>query len=198
MKIKKIKRIKPEIRILGIDDGYFEKFKGKKCLVIGTIFRGARALDGLISFYIDVDGDDATDKLINIVNKSKHKEQLSVIMINGIALGGFNVIDIAKVSKATGIPVIVVSRKKPRIRLIKNILKKLGKKRKISFIDKAGKPKKISINNKEVYFQFYGISEEKAREVIIASVLLGNIPEPIRVAHIIATGVTLGENRGRV
>ncbi|MEM1535384.1 MAG: DUF99 family protein [Candidatus Pacearchaeota archaeon] len=197
-KIKKIKHIKPEIRILGIDDGHFEKFSSAKCLVVGTIFRGAQALDGLISFYVEVDGDDGTEKLIEAVNRSKHKEQLSVIMINGIALGGFNVLNIKEICLKTGIPVVVVSRKKPRIKLIKAVLKKIGKKEKIKFIEEAGKPNEIKINGKSIYFQCYGLDKEKASELIKSSIRFGNIPEPLRVAHIIATGIVLGENKGRV
>jgi len=195
--MKEIKRLKKEIRIIGIDDGHFEKFKSKKCLVVGVIFRGAEFIDGLISFHVMVDGDDATAKIIESVNKSKHKGQISVIMINGIALGGFNVIDIEKTSKETGLPVIVISRRKPRLNTIKNVLINLGKKEKIKLIEKAGIPKKFTFGKNRLYFQFYGIDEEKTRQLIKMTLKHGNVPEPIREAHIIATGITLGENRGR-
>jgi len=191
-------RIKKEIRILGIDDGYFEKFKAKKCLVIGVVYRGAEFLDGLISFKVKVDGDDATEKIIESINKSKHLKQLSLIMVNGISLAGFNVIDIEKISKETGLPIIIVSRKNPRIELIKKVLKKIGKEDKIKLIEKARKPREFKINKTKIYFQFYGMEEEKAREILKLTIKHGNMPEPLRIAHIIASGVTLGENRGRV
>jgi endonuclease V-like protein UPF0215 family len=198
MRIKKIKRIKKEMRILGVDDGYFDKRKSKQCLVVGVVFRGAEFMDGLISFYVTVDGDDATEKLIEAINKSKHKEQLSLIMISGIAVAGFNVIDIAKLAYATGLPVIVVSRRKPRIKLIKSVLKKIGKEDKISLIEKAGEARELEVKNKKIYFQFYGIEEDKAREILRLSLKHGAVPEQLRIAHIIATGITLGENRGRL
>ncbi len=190
--------IKKEIRIIGIDDGYFEKFKEKECLVVGAVCRGAEFLDGLISFKVEVDGNDSTEKIIKNINKSKHKGQLSLIMVNGIALAGFNVIDIEKVSKETNLPIIIVSRKNPRIELIKRILEKIGKKDRIELIEKAGIPKEFKINNSKIYFQFYGIEEEKAREILKLTIKHGNMPEPLRIAHIIASGISLGENKGRV
>jgi endonuclease V-like protein UPF0215 family len=193
-----MKGIKKEIRIIGIDDGYFEKFKAKKCLVVGVICRGAEFLDGLISFKVDVDGNDATEKIIKNINKSKHKAQLSLIMVNGIALAGFNVIDIEKINKETKLPIIVVTRKNPRIKLIKSVLEKIGMKNKIRLIEKAGKPKEFQINNSKIYFQFYGINEERVREILKLTIKHGNMPEPLRIAHIIASGITLGENKGRV
>lgn len=195
--IKKIKKIRKEMRIIGIDDGHFDKFHSRECLVVGVIFRGAEFLDGLISFNVEVDGNDATEKIISAINKSKHKEQLSLIMISGIALGGFNVVDIEKLAKQTGLPVMIVSRRKPRLALIKETLKKIKKEEKIVLIEKAGIPREIEHKNKKIYFQFYGIEEEKAREIILMSLKHGNVPEQLRIAHIISTGITLGENKGR-
>lgn len=190
--------IKREIRIIAIDDGYFEKFKQKTCLVVGVIFRGAKFIDGLISFKVKVDGDDATEKIAQAINKSKHKGQLSLIMLNGISLAGFNVIDINKLNNLTNLPVLVVSRQKPRPDLIKTTLKRLNKEDKIKYIDKAGKPKEFLTENGKIYFQYTGIEEKKVKQILTLTIKRGNMPEPLRIAHIIATGITLGENKGRV
>ena len=86
-------QIKCELRILGIDDGHFSK-QDKDAIVIGTVFRGGKWMDGVLSTHVKIDGYDSTENLIHLVRKSKHFGQLRCIMINGIALGGFNVIDI--------------------------------------------------------------------------------------------------------
>ena len=83
-------RMKPEIRVLGLDDAPFER-DDEEVLVVGTIFRGSNFMDGLLSTEVAVDGDDATGKIIKMVNSSRHKPQLKVIMTDGIAFGGFNV-----------------------------------------------------------------------------------------------------------
>ena len=185
--------MKKEIRVLGIDDAPFEKHKKGKTLVIGTIYRGGQSLDGLLSCYVDVDGNDSTDNIIDMINKSKFKKQLKVVMIDGIAVGGFNVIDINKLYKKTGIPVIVVIRRKPDIKKIMNVLKRLKFNDKIKLIRKAGRVKKIN----KVYIQNIGIPIEKVKDIIDVTTIRGYIPEPIRAAHLIAGGVTFGESRGR-
>jgi endonuclease V-like protein UPF0215 family len=38
---------------------------------------------------------------------------------------------------------------------------------------------------------------EEARALLLATTERGNIPEPLRVAHLIAGGITTGESRGR-
>ncbi len=184
---------KKEIRILGIDDSPFKKFTDDDILVVGTIFRGGTLLEGVITTKVRIDGDDSTKKLIEMINKSKFKPQLRCILINGIALGGFNVIDIEELNKKTKIPVIVVIRKYPDYEKIKETLEKINKSNKYKIIKKAGKVEKIN----KIYIQRKGINLNKAREIIKISCTRSHIPEPIRIAHIIASGVVLGESKGK-
>lgn len=189
-----ISKVKKEIRILGLDDGNFKKSQ-KNVIVVGVIFRGKESIDGVLSFYVKKDGNDSTLKIIKAIKSTKHRKQLRVIMINGIAFAGFNVINIRKIYKETGIPVIVVIRKMPNLEKIKKALSKFedGEKR-WRIIKMAGKIYKSG----KIYYQVAGISFKKAKEVIENSILRGLIPEPLRVAHLIATGISLGESRGRV
>jgi endonuclease V-like protein UPF0215 family len=48
-----------------------------------------------------------------------------------------------------------------------------------------------------VYVQCAGLSAEQAREVIERYAINGALPEPLRVAHLIAGGIVLGESRHR-
>src|SRR3989338_1268104 len=177
--------LKPEIRILGIDDAPFNKFKKGRVLVIGTIFRGGTLLDGILSTKVAIDGNDSTKKLTQMINKSKFKPQIRCIILDGIALGGFNIIDIEELNKKTNIPVIVVLRHEPDIEKIKSTLIKLGKKEKISLIEKAGKVQKAG----RIYIQIKGIDLEKAKEILKLTCTRSNLPEPVRVSHLIASGV---------
>ena len=106
--------IKREIRILGWDDAPFEKGSSGKVMLVGTVFRGGSSLDGVLRTEIKIDGLDATEKIISAVQKTKHKD-LRVIMLGGITFGGFNFVDIKELRKKTGLPVLVVIRKKTDI-----------------------------------------------------------------------------------
>lgn len=55
---------KKEIRVIGIDDSPFNKFKDKKALIVGVVMRGGLYVDGILSAKVDVDGDDSTKKFL--------------------------------------------------------------------------------------------------------------------------------------
>ena len=184
---------KKQIRIIGIDDSPFNRFKKGKVLVIGTIFRGGDFLDGLVSTKVNSDGNDSTSKLIEMINKCKFKPQLRCILLDGIALAGFNVIDIKELNEKTKIPVIVIMRDYPNFKKIIKALKKAKKIKKLELMHKAGKIVKVN----KIYIQYTGLTLSKAKEIVKISCTRSHIPEPIRVAHLIGSGVVSGESKGR-
>ena len=69
------------------------------------------------------------------------------------------------------------------------------KERRWDIIQRAGKVYKIKENG--VFIQFCGIDTQTAFEIVRITSTHSNIPEPLRVAHLIATGVVLGESTGK-
>jgi len=185
--------IRKEIRILGIDDAPFNQQKKTDVTVICTVYRGGNFFDGILSTKIRKDGSNSTPKLIKAINSSKFKPQLRCIMTDGIALGGFNIIDVKKLYKATKIPIIIVIRRKPDLEKIKTTLKNLGMSQKYKLIENAGKIYHID----KLYVQLVGLDLETAKKILKITCVRSIIPEPIRIAHLIASGVTEGESRGR-
>lgn len=185
--------MKKEIRVIGIDDSPFNKFKDKKILVVGVVMRGGSWVDGVLSTNVEVDGNDATRQLSKMINKCKFKPQLQCIFLNGIAVAGFNVIDVEELSKKTKLPVIIVIRRMPNIKNIKNTLIKINKKQKIKLMEKAGEVIQID----DIFIQFTGIALEDAGKILKIVCTRSNIPEPLRLAHIIASGIISGESKGK-
>jgi len=187
--------IKPEIRIIGWDDASFT-FKDKYTLIAGVVCRGGTQIDGLITTKITVDGTDTTEKIAEAINRSKHKEQLRVIMLDGITFGGFNIVDIDMLHKKTGIPVIVVIREKPDLRAIKKSLSRFeDAEKRWQLIEKAGEIRKLDVKNKvlkgsrTIYYQKAGMEEYDAERIINLTAVNSVVPEPIRMAHIICSGI---------
>ncbi len=191
------RRIKEEIRIIGWDDGPFE-FKGKgKTILIGAVYRGASFLDGLLRTKVEIDGIDATEKIYSAITKSKFKD-LRVIMLDGITFAGFNTVDIKELHEKTKLPVIVVLRKKPGFEKFRAALKNMEyAEKRLKAVEHAGEIFWVRLNGKRICFQFYGLQKQEAEEIIKLTTKHGLVPEPLRAAHIIATGVTFGESIGR-
>ncbi len=184
---------KKEIRVVGIDDSPFNKFKDKKIIVVGVVMRGGSWVDGILSTKVIVDGNDSTKKIIEMINKCKFKPQLQCIFLDGIAVGGFNIIDVKELNKKTKLPVIVIIRRMPDISNITKTLIKINKKDKIKLIEKAGQVEKIN----DIFVQLTGIDYQKAKQILDICCTRSLIPEPIRLAHLIASGIVVGESKGR-
>ncbi len=188
--------MKKEIRIVGIDDMPFS-FNDSFTDIVSVVMRGGRYLEGVLKATIEVDGMDATDKIIRMLKGSRHMGQIRIIMINGIALGGFNIVDCEKIFNSTDIPVITVARKKPDIGKIEEALKNHFDdwEERINLIRK-GETEEIKLRY-PVYVKYFGIERSSTIDAIKLSIVRGAIPEPIRIAHLIATGIKKGESRGR-
>jgi len=190
--------MKEEIRIVGIDDGYFDKYKDKECLLVGVVMRGYKQIDGVLSTKIEVDGWDTTEKIINMIKRTTHYYQLRIIMLNGITFGGFNIVDIEKIYYELKLPVIVVIRKNPDLEDFKKAMLHLNDwEKRWELIKKIETPKPCVTKYGITYFQKIGLSDEEACEIIRKTAINSRIPEPVRVAHLIAMGVTRGYSRGK-
>lgn len=190
--------IKEEVRIVGFDDAPFEKGKRKKVPVVGTIYRGGKIFDGMLFVRVEVDGNDATSKLIKAINSSRHKPQLKLIMLDGITVGGFNVIDLKELHEKTELPVIAINRKMPDVKSVRNALKNFKDfKTRWEKVKNAGRIKRFKFRDRFIYYQCKGIGREEAEEIIRLSCTRGYIPEPLRVAHLIASSLVKGESHGK-
>ncbi len=191
-----MRAVKPEIRILGVDDAPFS-FSDRTTEIVGCLFRGGTMLEAVLRSDIQVDGFDATEKIAAMLNDSRQHDQTRVIMLDGITFGGFNIVDIQELHKAIGKPVIAVSRNRPdRERLSEALDNVDEKERRLKMIERADEAVAKQTGQGDIYFQFEGIDREQAEKVIEVATTNGMLPEPLRVAHLIAAGVKTGESTG--
>ncbi|MEM3153227.1 MAG: DUF99 family protein [Candidatus Bathyarchaeia archaeon] len=190
---QKFRVIKPEIRVLGVDDGIFKPHTKGLVPVVGVVFRGGYWLDGVMHTKVRVDGFEATRKIASMIKGSPHYKQLRVIMLNGVTIAGFNVVDIKRLNADTELPVIAVTRDKPNFDEIYEALKKLPKsEERWKAILNAGELYEVPIRSGKgkIYMQTAGISEEDARKILQLTSTRSYIPEALRVAHLIASGLS--------
>jgi len=185
--------IKPEIRVLGVDDGIFTPHVKSLVPLVGVVFRGGYWLDGVMHTRVEVDGFDASDKLVSMIVNSPHYKQLRVIMLNGVTFAGFNIVDIKKLNAETQLPVIAVTREKPDFSEIHEALKNLPKsEERWKSILTAGEIFEVltRTESERVYMQISGIFEDDAKKILRLTSTRSNIPEALRVAHLIASGIS--------
>lgn len=177
-------------RFLGIDDS----FDDKKCCVVGCVTCDGY-VEGFMYAEIEIDGLDATEKLIGMVKRSKFRKQIKCIFLPGITFGGFNLVDIQQVHDETEIPVVVVMRRKPDMEefdsAMRNVENYDTRKR---IVERAGEIYKAG----NLYIQIAGVGFDEAKELVKAATVKGNMPEAVRIAHLVASAIIHGESRGKV
>lgn len=180
--------------VIGFDDAPFTREQRGRVLVVGTAWSGLR-LEGVLSTRVLRDGADATRAVATCVRASRFAGHTRLVMFQGIALAGFNVIDIQALAAELGMAVLVVARRPPSMPAIRAALlgRVRGGARKWALIEKAGPMEPCA----RVLVQRAGLSLAEAEAVITRLSIHGSIPEPLRVAHLVAGGVTTGQSRGR-
>ncbi|MCJ7450620.1 MAG: DUF99 family protein [Candidatus Nanohaloarchaeota archaeon QJJ-9] len=191
-----MKKPKPETRILGIDDAPFER--GDGCTeIIASLFRGKKSLEAVLSAEVEIDGLDSTEKIIGMVKGSKFYPQIQAVLLDGITFGGFNIVDMERMASELDVPVIAVTRGRPDKESIYEAVENLENSEERSFlVKKAGRVYSKETGNGKLYFQFKGSSEKEARQILELAIDESILPEPVRISHIIATGVKTGESSG--
>jgi endonuclease V-like protein UPF0215 family len=190
---KRFHSIKNEIRVLGIDDGRFVPHTKGTVQVVGVVYRGGYWFEGVIYTEITIDGLDATKKLAAMIKKSSYYGEIRVIILDGITFAGFNVVDIKELSCKVNLPVMSVVREKPDLEEIKSALNNLPDfETRWQAIENAGELLEVETRNGEnpVYVQTAGFFREDAVKLLKRTSTRSNIPEALRVAHIIASGLS--------
>ncbi len=187
-----IRTIKREIRILGVDDARFQRGRDEWTRLIGVVFRGGKWMEGCLQAPIRVDGDDATDRLAEMVKSSSHYGQLRVIMTRDTIVAGANVLNLPILFQETGLPVIAVSDSKPDMARVKKAFKRIHPdswKNKYELLEESGPIRAVESHSGRavVYVQWAGLSFEQTAELVQKTATRSRIPEPIRVADLIAS-----------
>ncbi len=190
-KPKSFRIIKPEIRVLGIDDGKFVPHTQGIVIIVGVVFRGGYSIEGVMHTKVVIDGLDATEKLASMINGSPHRRQLRLVMLNGLTFGGFNVVDLKKLNMETRLPIITLTQNKPDLDDITSALKNLPEyEKRLCLVLNAGPIHEVANHGTKVYVELAGISLIDAEKIIKLTSTRSCLPEPLRVAHLIASNIS--------
>jgi uncharacterized protein len=180
--------------VIGFDDAPFDPAHRGDVAVVGAVFNAAR-LEGVIRGKVRRDGVNATVTLARLVEESRFATSLQAVLLQGVTLGGFNVVDIEALGKHLGLPVVAVCRRKPNLEKIERALLHAvpGGRRKWRVISRLAPARKHG----QVYLQHAGVDWRGAAALFDRFALNSYLPEPLRTAHMIAGALARGESRHR-
>lgn len=179
-----------KIRAIGFDDAPFIRQAGKPVGVAGVICADTR-FEGMVWGEIEPDGWDATDTLSQLLIGGKFLSQLHVVLLDGISLGGFNMIDLPLLADKLKLPCIAVMRKQPNVNAMIYAMQRLPHpEKRLEILRRAGCVHKHS----PFYFQVCGADSQIAAQVLRQLTDCGHVPEALRLAHLITSAVVKGES----
>jgi hypothetical protein len=189
--------MKEQARVLGVDDSPFS-FGDERSLVVGALVRAPGYLEAVMRTDVAVDGDDSTDRLVEMVTGSRYAEQVGLVMVDGIALAGFNVVDLESFHRRTGIPIATVTRDEPDMAEIEAALRKHFPdwERRLSLVRRVAL-RPLDTGHNPLHASVLGMEWDDFVRLAQSTVVRGALPEPVRIAHLVAAAMVKGESRGR-
>src|SRR6266581_6489408 len=173
--------------VIGIDDGPFTK-QQETAPLVAALLEGPH-LQKVHATRITVDGLDATEKALGLLRRWKPFPNL----LSGVTFAGFNLIDPHILHRSYRVPVIVVVGSRPDNRAVKRALVKHFPdwKRRWRIISSLGPLRTVrtSLGEPPIYFEFFGCSRREATSLLKAYSYISRLPEPIRVAGLVASGL---------
>lgn len=182
--------MKPDIRILGVDDGPFTRGLDGKTPLVGVLMRVNGVIESVLTDYIEVDGSDTLGAIEGFVEKIG-RGNVNLILTEGITFGGFDIIMPEEIFLRTGVPFLSVTKGKGNLDAMSAALEKHGDSGKLEKL-RSLKPIRRSLRGVQVTLNMSGIDEKDAIPLIEKLMRVGNIPEPVRIADMIAFSIRNG------
>lgn len=192
-KLEFLLRHNRQIRVIGFDDAPFERHTSEPVAVAGVVCSLTR-FEGMLWGQIKADGWNSTEQLTQMLLASKFYPQLHLVLLDGIGMGGFNLIDLPLLAQQIQLPCVAVMRRLPKLEKMKQAMSLLPEPQKrLQLLAKAGE----IYTDLPFYFQVSGLSAEITARILQRLTDRGNVPEALRLAHLITSAVMNGESGKR-
>jgi hypothetical protein len=182
--------------VLGIDDGPFDKFASPPIptSIVGVMMEGPDLVEAIAITSFPIDGDGVTEFLADWILGLRFRPALHGILLGGITIAGLCIVDVHELARRVGLPVMVVNRRQPTDGALCAALERAGFPDRVALVARAPQPVDVGGG---LFAATAGAEPDRAAELLAASRGKSDLPEPLRLAHMIARAVATGESRGR-
>lgn len=166
-----------------------ESFKqdSEKSVLAGIVMRRDFVIDGFVFGNATISGNDATGEIIKMHEKLGRPD-ISYVLISGIIISMYNMVDIKKIHEKLQIPVIGVTYQDSTgiEKAIKHHFPNSWKE-KIEEYEKLGDREKINLKTSfDVFVRKEGCELSDVKHLLNDLTLQGALPEPLRIAQLLA------------
>jgi hypothetical protein len=180
--------------VLGVDDAPFAKGQREPVPIVAVMMEGADLVEAVAVSSFPVDGPDATGFLAEWVGGLRLAASLQALALGGITLAGLGVVDVEGLAERLRTPVLVVTRREPADAELAAALRAAGLEDRIELVLRAPRAFRVETG---LYLACAGIDRTGAERLARQTLGKAQLPEPLRVAHLIGAALVAGQSRGR-
>lgn len=175
---------KKAIRALGVAESF--RPKAAKSTLAGVVMRTDLVVDGFALGEATVGGEDATRAVLTMYRSLK-REDVNLLMLSGCIISRYNIIDLDELARLSEIPVVCLTYNETNG--IEDAIKRNfahPEERLASYKRLGGRTPVLLHTGTRAYVRTAGIGGLDAKRVLDSFTLQGGIPEPVRVAKLLA------------
>ena len=176
---------KKGIRGLAIAESFSQN--SKKSVLSGIVMSTDLVIDGFVFGHSTVGGDDATDAVLAMYEKLD-RQDVSFLLISGIVISLYNIIDMKRISEKIGLPVIGITYEESSG--IEDAIKHHfpeSYKSKLTEYSKLESRKKITLHTSyNLYVRNEGCTVLETKQLLDKITFEGSIPEPLKITQLLA------------
>jgi uncharacterized protein len=176
---------KKGLRGLAIAESFMQE--SEKSVLAGIVMRRDFVIDGFVFGSTTISGNDATDEIIKMYEKLGRPD-ISYVLISGIIISMYNMVDIKTIHEKLQIPIIGVTYQDSHgiDEAIKHHFPNSWQE-KIKEYNKLGDREKINLKTSfDVFVRREGCELSDVKHLLNDLTLQGALPEPLRVAQLLA------------
>lgn len=175
---------KKAIRALGVAESF--RPAAKRSTLAGVVMRTDLVVDGFVFGAATVGGEDATSAVLRMYRRLK-RQDVNLIMLAGCIISRYNIIDLDVLARKSGLPVVCLTYNETKG--IEDAIRRHfdhPEGRLESYRRLGARSPVVLRTGYRVYVRSSGISDPDAKSVLDAFTLQGGIPEPVRLAKLLA------------
>lgn len=167
--------------------GAAESFRGERSTLAGVVVRANRVVDGFSFATCTVGGTDVTPAVADLYERLD-REDVRYVLVAGIALAWYNLLDLHALSERLDRPVLSVTFEEseglePALR---EAFDGADLDRRLETYRRQPPRRRLTVNDHPVFVRSVGLPDDEAGDVVRAFTPEGGRPEPLRVARLAA------------
>lgn len=183
---------KKGLRGLAIAESF--KQNSKKSILAGVVMRRDLVIDGFVIGNATLEGDDSTETILSMFKKL-NRPDISYLLISGIIISMYNIVNLKKISNILDIPVIGVTYQDSKgiEEAIRNHFPDSYESKLKEYSELKDREKITLHTSHDVYIRKEGCNISDVQHLLDDLTLQGSFPEPLRVAQLLAKTLLLDD-----